>query len=265
MAVDAFIWFEKYQPSKKLDDIFLKIDDMFLKLASADAYYHGKIFPKVEIDKAMHQVGADFHKLSDQFYKLEVAAKHFDQKHQAFDRLPGGGDGMPMESMSINFSKISYMQLDLDRIGADFIKLDTAPTAKLWPEKWHPLVDDFIKLSSDFAATGERFKKISLDYQKVDGTPFGLDYKAAGDAFFKLGQEFDLLASDSLAVSSAITTDASGGGGGSGLPTGKPGDAGAMLSKLFQDFQAFGDVLGSVGVAFNKISAGWDLATSKKV
>ena len=59
-----------------------------------------------------------------------------------------------------------------------------------------------------------------------------------------------------------MLADAGLGGGGSGAPPGTPGDAGAMLGNLFQNFHMFGEALDTAGTGMSNLMFDW-IQTSK--
>jgi hypothetical protein len=235
-----------------LNEAFLKIDTDFLKLSSASTDSFLKVEAKIK--DVINDIGGAFIKLGESFDDLSESAVKIDT---AFLKLAGSattttvGSDAAVVGPQADFLKVDATLKtsagDLATLGADFLKLGTAPdllTIKLTDviisgamQKISTDMGDasgaFLKLGTDLAAlgTGENSNSPQFnDALKVLGSDFENKWSPAFDALAfdwnKLSQDFANLAGGGTTTTVSLTssTDST------------PGTLRSDFLKLEQDF-----------------------------
>jgi hypothetical protein len=253
---DSFLRFTGVREQAALNDAFLKIDGDLLKLSTASADSFLKIEHERSLKIDFDVVGDAFHKLGNDFLKIDLGMRLVDDfvVKVAGAPTPGsvdGAAGLQADFVALDH-KISTSATDLKILGADFLKLDHSPTVEVFQAKIAGISDDFLKLGADMAADRDAFLKLGADFLKLGGgehpSPLDLAYKEFGGELQTVGRQFDALSTDFLKLNDALH----GGGGGAGTVESATGGGGAgvvgtALMTLYQDFHTLGADLGALG------------------
>jgi hypothetical protein len=235
-----------------LNAAFLKIDADFQKLSSASADTFLKVEAKIKDD--INDIGGAFLKLGESFDDLSEGALKIDT---AFLKLAGGettttvGDDVTVVGPQLDFLKLDgtleTSAGDLKTLGADFVKLDTAPDLLTFKLNEVTVSGDVQKISTDMGDASGAFLKLGTDLIALGTDPnsnspqFNEALKILGNDFEnKMSPAFDALAFDWHKLSQDFANLA-GGGGGDTTPTlssssTEPGTLSSDFLKLEQDF-----------------------------
>jgi hypothetical protein len=248
--------------SQRLGEAALNIDSDFVKLSelsgeSLAAFEHKHKGDFEAIGRAFHTVGNDFH-------KAEIGASLIDrfilfgtQAHgggggsgtPVFSATGGGGAGIQAD-FELADHKLGTTATDLKAFGDSFVKIDDVRTLDQFNVKIAGLGDGSVELARDTAADQAAFLKLGADFLNLGSEANGLllpaVYKELGGDLQKVAADFGAISTDFLKLDGALVgyqtggsgrpgdPNASGGGGGAGMPVG------TALMNLFQDFHTLG-------------------------
>jgi hypothetical protein len=241
--LDSFLKLDDQPGQIKLDNAFSQIDSDLQKLlgASTDDFLkleHGTPGPSV-----FDTIGHEFLKVGDDFQKLDTGMQLIDQFVVKYN------PGLQPDFQALDLA-IKGESEDHKHPGDDFMKLGSSNSLEAFHIKLDGIANDFLTLSGDSATTGDAFMKLGGDFNKLAGnsdhpSPFAGAYKELGGDFQKVGEIFENISFDYH----KLETTMQGGGGGSGIsPSLSTADAGVglvgvALTALSNDFHQLGTAL----------------------
>jgi hypothetical protein len=257
-----------------LNDAFLKIDSDLHKLSSANEDSFLKTELKLKDD--IGDIGGAFIKLGESFSDLSEGALKIDA---AFIKLAGGGTTTTAEVGGAPNPQADFLALDttikmsaadLKILGADFLKLDTAPDLLTFKQDELTVSGEFQKIATDMSDAGAGFLKLGTDLVALGTGPnsnspqFNEALKILGSDFEnKISPAFDALAFDWHKLSQDFANLAGGGGTTTTTlsltsSTDSGGPVGSDFLKLEHDFlllnQALGGTAPDLKAAFDALA-----------